>query len=83
MSEKFRTQEPVSIDPYETFESMVTLGEWTDETEEKLRRLLETHESDMYMLYLSYVESGIAKELEGPEKKMFEVLKEVFEESAE
>ncbi len=66
-------------DPYGTFENLVGLEQWLPDTKEKLRELLETHEVDMYMIYLNYTESELVDELPEHERQIYEYLKNVFE----
>ncbi|MEK7505704.1 MAG: hypothetical protein AAB597_02310 [Patescibacteria group bacterium] len=84
MSEK--TPPPESApepDPYQAFEALVGENKWSLETEEKLRTLLESNESDMYMIYLTYKESGLVDELSKYERRLYDWLKSKFEEVSE
>ena len=71
------------VDPYQTFEALVQQGVWSPETEEKLNPLLESHESDMYMIYLNYQESGLVDELSEYEHRLYDWLKNQFGEESD
>jgi len=61
-------------DPYEIFEALIKKAEWSGETEEQLQELLESHETDLYMMYLTYNESGLVDELSEYERRVYQWL---------
>ena len=83
MSEKMsRSESAPKADPYEVFEAFSKEGEWSPAMEEKLRALLESNESDVYMIYLNYKESGLVDELPEHERSAYEWLKNKFEDKS-
>ncbi len=84
MSEKMpRPESAPKMDPYEIFETFAKEGKWSPETEEKFAMLLESNESDVYMIYLTYKESGLVDELPEHERSAYEWLKNKFEDESE
>jgi len=80
MSEKIPSPESApEVDPYQAFEELIVQIEWSSATEEKLRALLESHEDDLYMIYLNYTESGLVDELPEQERRLYEWLRNEFE----
>lgn len=84
MSEKFpRPESAPEADPYKAFEALVEAGQWSPRAEETLRALIESHETDMGMIYLMYKESGLVDELPEYELRLYNWLTGKFEEAAE
>ena len=80
MSEKIpRPESAPEGDPYDAFDALIKEDEWSQRTEEKLRALLESHEEDLYMIYLNYQESGLVDELPEHERRLYDWLKKEFE----
>ena len=78
------------IDPYRAFEVLVERGVWSAEMEEELKTLLESHEEALYMIYLNYLEFGIADELANSddessryERRLVDWLRDAFSEDSE
>ncbi len=84
MSEKRpRPESALAADPYKEFELLTQQKGWSPEIEERLRILAELHETDLYMIYLNYTESGLVDELSEYESKLYNWLKDKFEKDAE
>ncbi|MHB8661014.1 MAG: hypothetical protein ACYC75_03760 [Minisyncoccota bacterium] len=74
-----RPESTPEADPYQAFEALTKEQQWSPETEAKLRTLLESHEVDLYMIYLNYKESGLVDKLSEYEHRLYEWLKNKFE----
>jgi hypothetical protein len=73
---------PESVPPIsgiDAFENLVNAGVWDVKTETALDELLKTYPDDLYMLYLTYKESGLVHELAEHERNMYERLAKEFE----
>jgi hypothetical protein len=77
-----RPESAPTIDPYEAFEMFAAGGEWSPAAERKFSALLESHEADVYMLYLNYKESGLVDELPEHERSLYEWLAKKFEDES-
>ena len=83
MSEKQHSSEAApKLDPYKVFEALTEKGVWSSEVEATLNGLFESHEDDLYMIYRTYEESGLVDELSEYEQRLYEWLKNAFEETA-
>ena len=84
MSEKMsRPESAPKADPYEVFETFSKEGEWSPATEEIFCALFESNEADVYMIYLTYRESGLVGELPEHERLLYEWLGNKFKDEAD
>ena len=84
MSEKLPGREGApEVDPYQALETLVAHGQWTPEAEARVRALIESHTADMYMIYVTYRESGLVGELPAHERQLYEVLRAEFADESE
>lgn len=84
MSERMPNHESApKIDPYDFVEKFAEDGEWSSETEDQFSKLFESHEVDLYMIYLNYKESGLVDELPEHESSLYKWLDDKFKDIEE